>query len=259
MSKSISMKYKDWPSIDRNLYQKCIQQHDTSFLAVAGPSSWAQSSKNLVVFSYGRWLRYCEQTGVDLDHTAPTERVTKERMTAFLTLERNRLAMTTLTTALSRIMSFLIAIDPAYDWTWLRSVSRYLKKIGRCMPVKHPKFVHAADIFLFARHLMDQCLSEDGGQIQDARAYRDGLIIAMMIVAPARIGNISDIKINTNIINDGRGWYLRFSACETKEDKDDEWPLSPALIPYLEIYIEHVRPALMRPDLRGEIGCALWI
>ncbi|ARJ67605.1 hypothetical protein WV31_19070 [Magnetospirillum sp. ME-1] len=180
-------------------------------------------------------------------------------LTAFFTAERTRLAKTTQATVAGNILGFLVAMVPNHDWTWLRAVHAYLRSRAKRQPVKKGKVVHAADLFSLGMDLVKCSLSNDKASTADPIAFRDGLIIATMASAPARISNFASVEIVGHLVHDAAGWCLRFDEDETKEDKFDEWPLPDKLGRYLEVYLEHIRPVLIGSSSKANAGNALWI
>jgi hypothetical protein len=257
MKDRLSIPFSAWPDEDRNLYLYNVEM--TTSLLAARAATWSKRHKHVARLDYGRFLRFCQNAGVDLVATTPDERATQEMLTEFFTAERNRLAKTTQATVAGNLLGFLDAMVPDHDWAWLRAVHAYLRSRAKRQPVKKGKVVHAADLSACGMDLIHGSVSNDGTTVADIAAFRDGLIIATMIAAPARIGNFTSTQVAVHLVHDVAGWCLRFSDDETKEDKFDEWPLPVELGPYLEVYLQHIRPALISLASKVYVGNALWI
>jgi len=87
---------------------------------------------------------------------------------------------------------------------------------------------------------------------------RDGLLIAVLASCPVRIANLMAIEIGRHLLFDGDRYRLFFTEEETKTAHPYQAELSPALSPYIDIWLrEHRRRLLAHGD--GAITDRLWI
>lgn len=76
--------------------------------------------------------------------------------------------------------------------------------------------------------------------------YRDALAIALLIYCPTmRLGNLAMIEIDKHLIRMTDGYRLSFAPKETKTRKPFAIPIPSSLTPYIEHYLDRVRPALL--------------
>jgi integrase len=91
----------------------------------------------------------------------------------------------------------------------------------------------------------------------DVRAvrYRDGLMLAILAARAFRLGNLAQMRLGKHISKVDGVYVCTFSPAETKNGRELVEPLPAALTPYIDRYLDEVRPAL----LRGHVSDAFWI
>jgi integrase len=98
---------------------------------------------------------------------------------------------------------------------------------------------------VWRRHRDLDCL-----KISQAVDLQVALAIEILTVAPVRLGNLSAIRLDRNLIDEGAGRkrrvHLHFPANDVKNGVDLDFPLPSATIALLDCYVEHVRPTLAR-------------
>ena len=83
----------------------------------------------------------------------------------------------------------------------------------------------------------------------DRVAYRDALIMLVLSAAPVRLRNLAMIEIGTHLHITGSGATLRFTENETKNRQRLTHPLPRHLLPYLQVYLDRIRPSFgTRPE-----------
>ena len=94
-----------------------------------------------------------------------------------------------------------------------------------------------------------------------AADYRDGLIIALLAHRPLRARNLTMIECGRHVVRRVDGWWLAFTAEETKPEEPIDAPFPAMLVANLEHYLAVHRPVLLdvgrrhgRPDTQ-----ALWV
>lgn len=151
----------------------------------------------------------------------------------------------------------IMVMAPDRDWTWLRIVITNLKIIARPERDKRSHMVDARQLLALGVDLMEQAL-EMGDRYHAATCMRDGLIIAVLTSCPMRIGNLTAIEIGRHLLFDDDRYCLFFTEEETKTARPYQAELSPALNPYIDIWLrDHRRRLLARSD--GVKTDRLWI
>ena len=89
----------------------------------------------------------------------------------------------------------------------------------------------------------------------DRVAYRDTLIVLLLSAAPVRLRNLAMIEIGMHLTLDEDRATLRFTEGETKNRQRLTHPLPRHVRPYLQHYLDDVRPSFGPAD-----GChRLWL
>ena len=96
---------------------------------------------------------------------------------------------------------------------------------------------------------------------EQAIAYRDGLLIALLALRPLRRRNLAGLVIGQTLVRTGEGWSIAFGPELTKTHAPLELTWPEALVPMLETYLAVHRPILsaLKSRWTGPVGHALWV
>jgi integrase len=76
------------------------------------------------------------------------------------------------------------------------------------------------------------------------------LAVQVLLDAPVRVGNLAAIDLDRHVLRSGGGRarrvHLYFPAAEVKNDRELELPLTAETVELLDLYIEHIRPRVVR-------------
>jgi integrase len=74
--------------------------------------------------------------------------------------------------------------------------------------------------------------------------------IEILTVAPIRLGNLTNLDLEQNLIRPGRGkqWHIFFPASEVKNREPLEYALPPESVELIERYLKEFRPRLASPN-----------
>jgi integrase/recombinase XerD len=89
----------------------------------------------------------------------------------------------------------------------------------------------------------------------DAVRFRDGMMIALVAFIPIRPKNLAALEIGRHLVREGDGWFVIIPCEETKTRTPIEFAIPELLESYLAIYLDIVRPRL----LRHPTCSALWV
>src|SRR3981189_80920 len=92
--------------------------------------------------------------------------------------------------------------------------------------------------------------------LQQARAVRNGLMVALLALCPIRLKNFAALEIGRTFVDIKGKWWIVLPASETKEDRADERPVDEMLKPAIESYLAKFRPIL---EAGGSPSFALWL
>ena len=92
------------------------------------------------------------------------------------------------------------------------------------------------------------------GSAEQARTFRNGLIIALLAVCPIRVGSFASLTLGRSFLRIGDGWWIRLAANETKSGRPDERPVPGFLTSCVDEYLRAYRPRFCAPVGSGRRG-----
>ncbi|EKM99098.1 integrase family protein [Acidocella sp. MX-AZ02] len=186
-------------------------------------------------------------------------RMTTGRLALFLQARGKQLQPGTLAKSVNDLYGVMRSLAPDHDWGWLQQMRNLLSSHAKRQPAKAKALTHANELLNVGHELIEAAFAGTA-TIQDPLAYRDGLIILMLILVPVRITQFSVIRLDEHLhqAQDGE-WRLQWAAEETKTRKAAIHPLPPELVEVLHLYIEQVRPRLLAKAPACTDDGALWI
>jgi len=138
-------------------------------------------------------------------------------------------------------------MDPNADRTLLKTVAANLTARAQPSRDKRARYVHPARIVRLGINLMDRVANHEGHiGPRKASHYRDGLTFAILATSHLRRGNLAQLVIDRHIRKHGNVYRLVFEPGETKGGRTFELSLPQMLSPYIESYLKHYRPLLLR-------------
>lgn len=97
--------------------------------------------------------------------------------------------------------------------------------------------------------------SENTPSLPTALEYRNWLMLAGITLMPLRRENFATLSLERHFRKSGDDWLIEIPSAESKTGQPITMPVPPALFPYLDHYLAHVRPVL----LKGRTDDRLWI
>jgi integrase/recombinase XerD len=244
MRRRHGLSFPDWPEADHRAWEAALTAGDV-FDDGGLATQWRPATRADAITGYGYWLRFLvdeDPTPLDLD---PAERATPDRLRAYLQALMSRMSAMGAAAALGHLVLALRAIAPNYDLTDLRALHNAVQRMALPRD-KRAKLVSADRLVALGRQLMRQ--AEHDGVVRDLRAYRDGLLIALLAARPIRFGNIAGLRIDRHVEVHGEHVVLNISGDETKNGQPIECWLPDDLVPCFRRYLYEVRPKFHRVD-----------
>jgi integrase/recombinase XerD len=250
----LHLPYGQWPAPDRFLWERAMRSDDP-FADTAG-ARLSKASQHSYLFAWRRYLGFLaihEPTALEIP---PAERLTIERVRSFVA----HLAETNLPRSVAAGVDGLYlaarVMMPERDWTWLKAVKA---RLYRAAPASAPSgpVITSLQLLDLGQELMDESKPTPDTPIgkEDAVLYRDGLMIALLAFAPLRRKNAAALEIGRHLVREGDGWFIIIPRDETKTRTPLEFPVPELLESYLAIYLDIVRPQM----LRHPTCAALWL
>jgi integrase len=249
------LKVHEWPEADQRLWAAILQPGDILDGDIGAGYHWKEATRQKYRKGYGRWLTFLITSNQFDPSAAPADRITPERVTAYMDQLRQDIASWTVWGRIAELLAVARAFAPDQDWSWLRRIVRFLEANSQDSKNKHPRLRPAAEIAAWAYQRMDAVIANPPDR-DPASHYRDALMIALLITCPAmRLGNLTLIRIGKHLKRTSDGFRLVFTADETKTDKPLSISVPASLTPYMEHYLDAVRPALLQTKVLDQ----LWI
>lgn len=249
----VSLRVEHWPAADQEAWHALFTTGD--LFDEKGPGAHlANRTRTSLENVYGRWLGVLGRAEPTAFGEPLDARVTRERIVSFA----QHLAQTNIGTSVAGQLRFLrgalrlLAVDQ--DWGWLLTIAKRIEARGERRPKRH-RLRTSDELFALGARLMQESEAalEGHGRVtkEAALAYRDGLIIALLAMAPMRRRNLASLTIGKNVMRMGESWIVVLGAGETKNRRALEYPLPALLGRALDRYLEAFRPVLFESEGHG--------
>lgn len=252
---------KLWPAADQLLWTERLRPAGLFDPASVG-ASWAPASRRKTASGYGRWLQWLILTGQYDPALPPGQRVTRERVAAYLHHLGQTVSSITQLCRTQELLDALRVLAPEVDWCWLSDLYQVVRSQAHPVRDKRQRLLPASELVDLGCQMMLQAGKALGWSAsRRAMHYRDGLLIALLAYRPVRLKNLAGMRLGQHIVEKhGRYWIL-LDASETKNHVAYEVSLPANLEAALRQYIDQHRPVLLSGGRAGtpSPGNALWI
>ena len=257
-----------WPARDRELWNKAVEAGGLFGGGGAG-AHWSAASRVFVACGYNAWLSWLAVKELLDPDMRPADRVTSERVAAYVTEMRAGLAPYSVLARVQELYDALRVMEPESNWKWLALLRRSLIAQVRPSRDKLSRVKPPQDLIALGERLMDEAeAATEPSATRRAIRYRDGLMIALLTYRPVRRRNLAMMQLGLHLMKVAGSWRVAFAAEETKTHVPFDAVLPAALGPRLERYLDLHRPALLRgwqahgnpdaPPIHPELD-ALWV
>jgi len=191
VSYPLCLKPADWPVIDQQRWRDARLM--TNFLSGPRPArKWSPKRCRIVEQGYGQWLSFQARNGQLDPAQSPEARATPERIEAFVTQLRQRVASESAAMMLQGVQRMLAVIAPAHDLSWLSVAVSNLKRLAKPSRDRLAHMVDPRQLYHLGLDLMKEATrNPDQGGYHASTMGRDGLMIASLVCCPVRIGNFT--------------------------------------------------------------------
>jgi integrase/recombinase XerD len=250
----LHLPFVHWPAADRRLWQRAAQSDDP--FSDAPGARLAKTTLHRLLMGWRRFLGFLAMTEATALEIAPAERLTIERVRRFA----DHLAETNTPHSIASQVDALYGAArimlPERDWSWLRTVKARLYLAAGPKGPSGP-VITSVQLVDLGEQLMNESKIVPGTPVKmaDAIRYRDGLMIAVLGFIPARHKNFAAIQIGRDLVREGENWFIAIPPEDTKTKIPLDFEVPELLQPYLETYLDHVRPRMLRRPACN----ALWV
>ena len=216
------------------------------FDGTAGPGAHlAEGTRKAIEFTYRRWLGFLNANYPDDLSIAPADRITPERVRAFIDYLSPQIKPNTVAITVQRLRAAARLINPTMDWTWLKSL--YSRLACRAWTTdRFDRLVPPVQTLNFGIELMD---TMDTLPINDRKQreiqYRDGLLLALLSLWPIRRRSIAALTVSRHLEFDDAGVNILLYPTDTKAKRAESFRVPEQLLPYLMRYLREIRPVLV--------------
>ena len=208
-------------------------------------SRWRPATRTDAINGYAYWLRFLADNDPAALRLGPGERATSGRLHDYARTLMSRMTAMGAVAALGHLALALRAIAPSYDSTNLRTIQNSIQRHAKPRD-KRAKLVAGERLVQLGSDLMVSAMGD--GEVQDLRAYRDGLLISILAFRPLRVGNLSGMRVDRHVEVHGDKILLRIPAEETKNRQLLECWLPQELAGCFGHYLTEVRPRFLHAD-----------
>jgi integrase/recombinase XerD len=256
MPPRLHLPFGQWPAADQRLWADAMSSNDDPFCDAPG-ARLAQATRQKYLFGWRRFLGFlaiCEPSALG---AGPAERLTIARVRSYVSHLAETNAPQSVAIRIDELYQVARIIMPEQEWTWLKVLKAKLYVAvparGRSGPV-----ITSVLLVDLGQRLMDESKPhpETPIRMSDAIRYRDGLMIALLGFRPLRRKNLAALEIGRHLIREGDGWFIIVPRTEVKKGTSAvEFAIPEFLSPYLDTYLDVVRPRMLRRPTCN----ALWV
>jgi len=250
-----------WPAADREAWRRALAPRDLFDVTASSRKQWKVNTVRHATYAWGGFLAWLERTGrLNLDVCGPAERATREFLAAYVDSLRERgCADNTIASKLEGIAQFVASIDPEGNWAWITRAAGRVRVSAVLVRDPIDRIQPAAEVLNLGFELMAEGF-ETRTPAEQSAAFRDGLMIALLVQRPLRLANFTHLTLGRDIECVGGGWRIRIPGNQTKTGEACEFAWPNNLVGPLESYLRVHRPVLIA--LRKQAGehlPQLWI
>ena len=235
-------KVVEWPIVDQAAWISALAPIDL-LLAGSPVARWRPETREKNRKGYGRWLHWLARHGWLDDIASPGERVSSERVGAYIADLKTRVAPYTVRARIAELYATIISMAPDQDWAWLKTVLQRLD--ARASPVRDKRRMlrPTRDLFAWALRRMTE-LEDYAPSRRVSQEHRDALLIAFLASRPLRRGNLAAMEIGRHLIETGGVFQIVVASEETKNGKVLEFMVPQRLTRHLRHHLLVCRPVL---------------
>jgi hypothetical protein len=260
-SPSRCWRVEEWPTSDRAAWQRAQKPGD--LLEDGGfASRWSKNTSRKTASGYGRFLGWLSHHGLLDPDSAPAGRITRACVDAYIKELAEVNGGYTLFCRTQELYDAIRVMAPDRDWRWLCRLAGTLRSRAVSVKNKRARLRPAGELVELGRRLMNEAERRPGwSPLRRAVHYRDGLMIALLAHRPLRLGNYTATAVGRHLVRHAAGYWLSFTALETKNRRVFEAPIPISLGSFLDRYLGHYRPILLtRGDRQPAAKLnALWV
>jgi integrase len=250
----------EWPADDMAAWNKAIA--GGGYFDEQGPlAHHTPTYLHNIGRAYGRWLGFLKEKIEDAALASGLAMADDAKLLEKFVEALALVAPCTARGYLTNLFTACRGLKPEAPFCFLHRAMLRSWRTARPITNKTERMVPARDLAALGHSIMTEAASLST-PLKRASYYRDGLMITMLIYAPARITSFVGIRLGKELIWDGTRYRMCFEPHQVKNKRYLEYPLPVELNDAIETWLNIYRPiCLARRGRwhRDHAGDAFWI
>lgn len=243
-----------WPPADQAAWTQALRSGDP-FEGCGLAAHWREGTRRKVLSAYGRWLTFLLHQGALDPSSTPQARFRVDLLRDYGNELRQQVSSVTLAGRITDLREALRVMAPEHEFPHLCRAQSILTARARPSRDKRRKYIHPSVVLDRTLEVFDRIeLTSYKRRAQQAVAFRDALLLAVLCTRAPRRGNLSAMTLNRHIVKVGDCYAVQFDGSETLK-RPIEQPFPLVLTKYIDRYIDYYRPML----LAGRSSNRLWV
>ena len=208
-----------WPESDRLAFDAAFQQGDVFDDEAGAAAHWSFGTRRHAESGYGRWLSYLRDHVAGALDELPIERLTRERVRAFIAILRDEVRMSTAASIIDGVYQTARIMAPDRDWDWIRRIQRRLQNEAEPLN-RYPALSPTPETYAFGIELMERARAAPSAtHLLNEITYRNGLVIAILSLWPIRRRSLASLTVDRHLIRSVAGLTLCLYPEDTKSKR----------------------------------------
>jgi integrase/recombinase XerD len=243
MPKASGLPFQTWPAADQALWEAVFRASDDPFSGSERAFHFTGETRRALRSSYGLFLRFLSAKHPERLAPSPSTRIDRDIAMEHVDWRRPTCGAATIATGLDRLRLVITYMCPGADISWLLPIAKRLAAQAASKPAKL-HLVTSDQLYALGVELMDDAAPSGSVHKGDACRYRDGLIIALLAVAPLRRGTLAALRVGEHLLKSGDLWMLEIPAKDLKTRQSLDFLLSGPLSARIDRYLAEFRDAI---------------
>ena len=242
MPRASSLLFRIWPSADQALWEAAFRASDDPFSESGRGSRFTRETCRALRSSYSMFLCFLSAKHPERLTSSPSTRIDREIAMEYVNWRRATCGDRTIATNLDRLRLVISYMCPGADVSWLLPIAKRLATQALPKPARL-HLVTSDQLYAVGIKLMDDA-ELDPDHKDAAFDYRDGLIIALLAVAPLRRGTLAALRVGEHLLKSGDLWVLEIPAKDMKTRQSLDFLLSASLSARIDRYLAEFRDVI---------------
>jgi integrase len=243
MPRASGLPFQTWPRADQALWEAAFRASDDPFSESSRASHLTGETCRALRSSYGTFLRFLSVKHPERLAACPSTRVDRQVVREYVEWRRPMCGAATIATGLDRLRLAIGYVCPGADISWLLPIAKRLAAQAAPKPARL-HLVTSDQLYALGIELMDDAEPSACVHKGDAFRYRDGLIIALLAVAPLRRGTLAALRVGEHLLKSGDLWVLEIPAKDMKTRQSLDFLLPGPLSARIDRYLAEFRDAI---------------